>query len=569
MNQTLGILTILSIIFYFQNCANPGVVTGGPKDTIPPQLISSYPVDQTLNFDNNTIILEFNEPIAAEKIKQSLIITPTTSTKFKHFIKKNKITIEFEEPFQDTTTYTLNFFDAITDITEKNPPLNLVLAFSTGDYIDSLRLYGKVKELFSDKPQKKATVALYPNTDSTDIFKDIPTYFSTTDNYGIFSINNIKHGSYKIITFDDQNKNLLFDEANEAYAFHEGFINPAQISDSLRFYTYQIDASELKVNVARISGRYYEMKYAKPIIDYRILETDSILTINSNILDDKQTIRFYNPFNGYPNDSIMVILEVRDSLKNYSTDTTYIAFSESSRKKSDFTLQALPASGKTIDNKQNIQIKFSKPVKSWDLTNTYVRLDSIHSIPINNIKITWNHNYTEAYLNSLINQKQVIDSVDIWSKRIVIDSLNPDTLQLKKKMLLERYDPNSINVIIEPYSFISIENDSSTIVDLKYKFTNTEELGTLTVNISADTTKYVVQLIGKGGVVQEKYSCESCYFKDIIPGKYSIRLLIDSNMDSTWTIGNIRKDLPPEPIHHFPEETEIRSNFDMELDISL
>ncbi len=569
MKQIIGAILILATVISFQKCANPGVVSGGPKDTIPPELISSYPIDQTLNFDDRVLKLVFSEPIAADKIKQNLIISPTTKNKFKHFIKKNEITIEFEESFNDTTTYTFNFFDAITDITEKNPPVNLILAFSTGDFIDSLRFYGTVKDLFTNNPSDKATVSLYAKTDTLDIYEEIPTYFSTSNKEGIFNINNIKFGYYKVISFIDKNRNLKFDEAEESYAFLAGHINPQQLTDSTHLFTYQIDASLLKLNSARINGNYYDMRYSKPISGYRIINTDSILTINSNIIDDQETVRFYNPFNGYPNDSIQVIIEVSDSLKNSSTDTTYIAFRESSRKKLEFTSQVSPSNGKSIEDNQIIQIKFSKPVRSWDLGNIYVNVDSLHSYYLDDVAINWNHNYTIARIQSVIDRNQLLDSILTWNENIVIDSLNPDSLMLKKKSLLSKYDKNTINIILGENTFISTENDSLSLIDLKYKFIESDQLGTVTVNVKSDSSKYFVQLIGKGNVIQEKYSCETCYFKDIMPGKYSIRVLIDSNQDSIWSVGNIRKDIPPEPIHHFPEETDIRSNFDMQLDIAL
>lgn len=571
MKYLLGGFYILFILLSFQRCANPGVVSGGPKDTIPPVLISSYPVDQTLNFDDKTIILEFNERIIAEKIKQNLIISPTTKVKFKHFVKKNTITIQFEEPFQDTTTYTFNFFDAITDITEKNPPFNLVLAFSTGDFIDSLKVFGTLKDLYTDKPVPKATVALYTKTDSIDIFEDTPTYFTTTTKYGSFAINNIKYGVYKMIAFEDLNKNLSFDEDEEQYAFLQDYFNPVDKTDSIRLTSYQIDASELKVNASRISGRYFEMRYSKQILKYRILETDSILTVNSNITEDKETLRFYNPFQGFPKDSIKVIVEAVDSLKNITLDTVYIAFQESTRKKADFTNQIIPATGKSIQPTQSITLKFSKPVKTWDLSKFKVVLDSMNSFYLEDVVATWNHNYTEAYLPQLIKRKQLLDSITYWDQHIVIDSLNPDSLLLTQKNLLAKYDKFSYKLLIENGSFISVENDTLKAIESKYTFPKSENLGTMTVNVNADSIQYFIQLITaqKTDVIQQIYNCSTCNFKDIPPGKYSLRFLIDANKDSIWSIGNIRKDLPPEPIRHFPQETEIRSNFDMQLDISL
>ena len=52
-------------------------------------------------------------------------------TQYKVKVNKYIVQLTFEEPFADSTTYTLNFADAITDVTENNPAPNAVIAFST------------------------------------------------------------------------------------------------------------------------------------------------------------------------------------------------------------------------------------------------------------------------------------------------------------------------------------------------------------------------------------------------------------------------------------------------------
>ena len=167
--KSLVIIILFEILSY--GCANPISPTGGIKDTIPPTLLESNPVDQQLNFEGQTITLWFDEIISADKITSNLVITPTTETKYKTVQKKYSVSLQFEEPFDDSTTYTFNFFDGITDITEKNPAENLILAFSTGNYIDSLYLSGQVIDLLTGEPQDKITVGLYNITDSLDFPK--------------------------------------------------------------------------------------------------------------------------------------------------------------------------------------------------------------------------------------------------------------------------------------------------------------------------------------------------------------------------------------------------------------
>ena len=57
----------------FQRCANPKTPTGGPKDTIPPTLIQSIPVNGATNINQNEIRLTFSEYINADKMLVRLI----------------------------------------------------------------------------------------------------------------------------------------------------------------------------------------------------------------------------------------------------------------------------------------------------------------------------------------------------------------------------------------------------------------------------------------------------------------------------------------------------------------
>ena len=54
-------LYIISFIIF--SCANQTAPTGGPKDEDPPVLISSSPTDRQINFQKNTVELEFDEQL--------------------------------------------------------------------------------------------------------------------------------------------------------------------------------------------------------------------------------------------------------------------------------------------------------------------------------------------------------------------------------------------------------------------------------------------------------------------------------------------------------------------------
>src|SRR6478609_9733185 len=140
-------------------CAKTTSPTGGPKDTIPPTLVKSIPEKGSLNYAGNEIQLTFSENIMLKNQKEQIIVTPGIGDRYKIEFNKKTVTIKLEEKLKDSTTYTFSFRDAVVDLNEQNPARNLKLAFSTGTYIDSLSIEGKVNDLLHAKELKDITVA--------------------------------------------------------------------------------------------------------------------------------------------------------------------------------------------------------------------------------------------------------------------------------------------------------------------------------------------------------------------------------------------------------------------------
>ena len=165
----------------------------------------------------------FDEPIQLNQIEKNLIINPFIDNPYKTVIKKNKLTLTFEDNFSPNTTYTLNFGQSIQDITEKNKTKNIKYIFSTGTYLDSLKVSTTIKYPLTDKPCKECLVSLYKTKDTNTIYKNNPAYFSYTDKQGKATIENISSDNYTIYALLDQNKNLTYDKG-EKIAIHSSTI---------------------------------------------------------------------------------------------------------------------------------------------------------------------------------------------------------------------------------------------------------------------------------------------------------------------------------------------------------
>ena len=206
-------------------CAQFVPPTGGKKDETQPKLISSIPKSEQKNFKEKTISLEFDELVDVTSLRQELLIIPEAEGTFDIKSKSNTVILKFDKAFKDSTTYTLNFRKGIKDLNERNESRNLKLVFSTGNFIDSLKVGGNVKGLLTNQPILDAHVALYKLQDSLELKKTKPDYFIKTDSSGNYQFENIKSGKYRIYAFMDKNSNLKYDTKTEAIGFRNDTIN--------------------------------------------------------------------------------------------------------------------------------------------------------------------------------------------------------------------------------------------------------------------------------------------------------------------------------------------------------
>ena len=73
---TAAIVAIYFIFITGTGCAQIGSPTGGPRDSIPPELVSAIPKLLNTNFKGNKIILNFNEYIDVQDIANNLLVSP-------------------------------------------------------------------------------------------------------------------------------------------------------------------------------------------------------------------------------------------------------------------------------------------------------------------------------------------------------------------------------------------------------------------------------------------------------------------------------------------------------------
>ena len=200
-------------------CANIIPPTGGPRDSLPPVLVSANPPMKTLHFDNKKIVLIFNEYLDMKDVRNNMTINPVPKVSPLITSHLRTLTIELKDTLKPNTTYSLNFGNAITDINENNILKNFTYIFSTGNYLDSIQLSGRVIIAYTGKPDSTLVVILHDRLYDSAVAKQRPRYVARLDSLGNYTFRYIKPGLYALYALKDESGTYEYTSNAQIFAF--------------------------------------------------------------------------------------------------------------------------------------------------------------------------------------------------------------------------------------------------------------------------------------------------------------------------------------------------------------
>ena len=545
------------------SCAQVKPLTGGEKDTIPPNIIKSIPERFSTNTNSDYFFFEFDELIDASTLREKLIISPFYNGSFEVKTKKNTITIFFDSLFEDNTTYIFNFADGVTDVTERNPSLNSKFVFSTGDKIDSSYISGVIHNPLKNELVEGALVGLYNKEDSLDLFHKKPVYFSLTDEAGRFKIENLKKDEYTIYAFFDENNNLQAEYKKELFGFLEESILIGDSIENLYIPIFNEDLTNLELLRKRERGSVVDLVYNKKIKEYKVSCVENI----SYSLSDNNLLSVYR--NKVQKDSIFLKVSVKDVNNYIAEDSFYIKFGEevntNNEMESSFKLKSNNA-----DDSIEFKLETNKPLIKYSIDNVEIKYDTVE-LP----KKFYGY-YTKKKSNNLIEGKMFIqvDSASKYieeiKKDIIADSLGFENDSIYKSVsgYYKRLNTSKLSLEIKKGSIITIDDDSIKTIKEDLIIRGKDYYGGLSgsvVNIE-NNKNIIVELVNEKftQIINNKMKGYSFDFQNIPPGKYYLRVIEDKNNNYEWDYYSIKKKIDSERITYYPELIEVLSNWTIE-----
>lgn len=581
----------LSLIF---SCAQQGSLTGGVKDSIPPVVVLAVPPNFSTHFESDKIEIFFNEYFALKDIAKQLVVSPPMSKKPDFKVKGRLLNISFKDSLQPERTYAINFGDALVDLNEGNPIKNFQFVFSTGSTIDSLQIGGRVLLALDNKPAEDILVMLYNGNSDTLPLKTVPLYISRTNKEGLFTLKNLAAGSYKIFALKDANTNFLFDQPAEAVAFLDSLITPAVIAaamkDSvnpvkdtlnpvkdtvklpadtlpkkpkfifapenieLRLFT-EIKPNQYLAGTDRLRKEQIRLRFNEKIDSLRFefldLPMDSV-AVSLEWLEDPDTLDFWIMNRSMAaRDSITAILvyPAYDSIERplLKTDTIKLRYRTAGQpaatRKNEFTVSASVEKTKTLEYGLPLILTTSLPYAQMD--TSFFRLVSGKDSTPRSVRYTL-----------------IPDTL----KGLIMNGLPVNQVHPRIIKLSAGFTDTSYRLTLLPGAFTGLAGQKNDSLDVRFKMKNRDQYGTIKIVLPDLKEPAIVTLVnasGKTAATRLLNGSGTAVFELMAPGKYSARLIFDTNRNGRWDTGRYIRHIQPEKVISFSKELNLKANWEV------
>lgn len=571
MKNTKVSYILLFSFLLLSACAKQGMPTGGNKDVTPPKTLRMTPPSGSLNNLSKDFYIDFDEYVVLKNVENNILVSPPMKQRPEVKTKGKGIKVTILDTLQPNTTYLFQFKEAIADFNEGNLLPSLEYVFSTGDYIDSMSVSGNVVEALSLTPDKDPLSVWLMDEErylqaikalgDTNFKAPQPNYITRTDNEGRFSFNNIKPGQYHVIAIKDEDKNNVID-ATETIAFLDstmtayamasksdstdtsGYrnIKPSTITPTttLRLYTPKSERQRLTSNNFIETGKAV-ITSLLPLASPQLNAGDVQVVWRLNSKRDTLTLWTLN--------------KDCDSLQLIVTDTTGI--------------------NDTLDMKWHSRKKTQKsapaklPKQEDDMSFSTTSLHYFDSLWL-------------SFKTPLDTNRCRLDSVAVImllkDSSIEYCSVCLDSSAMRAYLLYRFRQGENYSVTIRGGLFTDIYGSDIDSLQSKITVSKAEDYGNLTLKVtnteadSNDTVPLIVELLDeKGNVLKDKKlnSYGTLKFSNIKPAKYRVRVIIDSNGNGIWDIGDFASQRQPERVVYLDKTLDIRANWDFEEELKV
>lgn len=522
------------------SCAHVVNPDGGAKDTKAPSLVKALPANASTAIMPKDIRLQFDEYVQLLN-SDAVIISPPIANTPSIKAKNKSIRVEIKDSLLPITTYSINFGDAITDITERNPVKNFSYVFSTGAFLDTAFVAGTLKDAFTGKPLKDYLVMLYTDLNDSVPAKRMPYYFTKSDADGRWRINNIKETQYRLFALKDENSNYLFDQVTENIAFSDTLIIGKGAGSIIPLLAFKNENEKAQlISNKTIAAGIQQLVWSKQLD----LTRPSVRVLRCN-----------QPFSMH---------------FSRNNDTAYVFTNFRTRDS-----VVLEISTKMATDTIAWEIKADEDTAQWKLKfKTTAVLNTQAGSRMNKANAVTQSFLPNQNLTILFNRPVNLSALNTYGVYLLKDSSSSTRIEIDSTMLSE--DGLILNLANERFArfadFKLVLIPSANRDTLKFNLhrATEEERASLQLHLNKVSPNMIVYLLLNDQIVYRFPATNAdIMFKHIWPGTYKVKCLQDANGNGVWDTGNYFQHRQAEKISSLPVNIQVKGNWEVVQEIVL
>ncbi len=539
------------------SCAGQMPPSGGPVDTDPPHIVSTFPPPNMLHFRGDRIAIEFDEFVERRSVEESIFISPYVGALEFNWSRK-EVEVRFTEPLRDNTTYVVTVGTDVIDLNNRNRMTQaFTLAFSTGATIDRGAVAGRVLPRRPTDASEGVMIFAYHldelQPDTLDPRRNQPHYITQTGKDGRFALTHLRLGSYRLLAVRDEFRNLLYDpEADDVGVL------PADITlsetDTLRsgllIQLAREDTTAPRLLTARsISERRIMLEFSEPIDTASIAPTwfSIVDTVQADTLTVLAVSSVYPEFTKIllltqtqePTDYRVNVANLRDRSGNRIDPlaNAFVFSAEPQRERDQLTIKSISVkdSARGVGIQPEILVAFSDVVQR----DGFVRALRVSDATGNNVDI-----YTRWLRGDVVEIRTPLLQSQSWY-----------TLTMEMEKLSNFFDEPAVDsTLVIHFETIDAETYSSLegVVRDRHPI---DTAGTIILiaedAVRNDAKSHVVEIERPGVFLIPR----------VHAGKYLLRAFRDRNRNMVFDPGMVFPFQPAERLTMYPDTVRVRAGW--------
>lgn len=581
---------ILLTALFIAACASMGRPGGGPTDTEPPVFVRSNPAPGALNVNRDRISLYFNENVEVEDPLNQVVISPAQKNVAKVTGVGHGVTVQLQDTLIPNTTYTIDFTNSIKDLNEGNVLEGFSFAFSTGDVLDSLCISGMVFAAENLEPAQSMLVGVHSNLSDTALTKLPFERITRTNQYGQFTIRNLKPGRYRIFAVNDINRDNRWDRSEDIAVF-PGIIEPTSKrvmhTDTVFRPNGEIDSvftheiTEFYPNDLLLT--WFNVNYKSQYLSKNERkERNKIYFEMGAPSDTLPELHFVGgPYDG-EDFTLRTMLEAsptRDTLTYWIADSDVIMMDS-------IRIAARYLKTDTLDNlswtTDTLNFNMRAERKKKDNKKKKEESDSVSAPKIELLRINSSmSNQADIFSRLVLESTEPIRSFDakgvhfemmppkdtLWTPIDPPEFRQPDPYSPRKLTADYKWDYDTkYRLTIDSLSIVGIYDHHNGPFKAEFNIKPESDYGniTFTVTGTGDEPAFVQLLSQQDAPVRTvKVTDGKAEFNDVTPAAYYARLILDRNGNGKWDTGSVTDSVAPEDVFYFPKKINLKKNWDV------